>query len=661
MTAHSIILTWLEKELFEGNLRLGQDLPDDRTIATATGLTHSAAREGLKHLEDMGIVRLYEGRKKTIISQLVEDPVASAAPALRLHTAQAKYPVRDLVQARMLIEGWAAENADAQHPAFAEAHEVLEAMQEPNIGLGEFYELEVAFHVALVRASGNGLMSGLMGALRPGLFDYLMSIAGTSGLWSATTARLRSEHRAALDAIEFGDNGLAATLVRAQIRSEYEEAGIDLDAPRIPEVEEDPVSSLEPVTVDDTELFPKDPGFSVSPDLIEALNSIEPVAIPLGDAADETSEPLSEGQDAPDGAEPDAAYSAAVSDRGETQQLGPGVVAEASTLESEENRELPQREANAVESRKIPGELTTNTDELLVVRADKPGRRRSGTVSTPVHATVIKPVARKSQPTGIIGGQVAPASQQSNGADTDNILRAKPRPSAHLPSSAELMEQHKQRENTEHQRGFFSWRRKNRSASAEDAESTPESEKNQRATESSPEILGAAAQKPCETAPEPAVMPDAQLSAPATQEQETSPVEPLHETSLIQRPVEPDSTSEHADTQPQASQRTSKIKRFFGWGVNTDSTASVADASEENQHEVTDTETSGAVTASEPSSEVQQQVASVEDQPNHHEPEPSLADEPVSDSSPSSAKSPIAGKGATLSKNKGKKKKKRKR
>ena len=72
MAVHSTILEWLEKELFEGRLQLGQDLPDDKEIAEAVGATHSSTREALKHLEDMGVVLLYEGRKKTIITQLVK-------------------------------------------------------------------------------------------------------------------------------------------------------------------------------------------------------------------------------------------------------------------------------------------------------------------------------------------------------------------------------------------------------------------------------------------------------------------------------------------------------------------------------------------------------------------------------------------------------------
>ena len=37
MAIHRKILRWLENELFEGNIQLGQDLPNDSEIARAIG------------------------------------------------------------------------------------------------------------------------------------------------------------------------------------------------------------------------------------------------------------------------------------------------------------------------------------------------------------------------------------------------------------------------------------------------------------------------------------------------------------------------------------------------------------------------------------------------------------------------------------------------
>jgi len=83
LAIHRKILRWLENELTEGNLQLGQDLPDDQRIARAIGLGRSRTREGLKTLEDMDLVRLYSGKGKEIIAHLNEEPAMAAAEPLR--------------------------------------------------------------------------------------------------------------------------------------------------------------------------------------------------------------------------------------------------------------------------------------------------------------------------------------------------------------------------------------------------------------------------------------------------------------------------------------------------------------------------------------------------------------------------------------------------
>ena len=70
MAIHRKILRWLETELFEGNIQLGQSLPDDQRIAHAIGVGRSRTRDALKTLEDMELMRLYSGRGKEIIPYL---------------------------------------------------------------------------------------------------------------------------------------------------------------------------------------------------------------------------------------------------------------------------------------------------------------------------------------------------------------------------------------------------------------------------------------------------------------------------------------------------------------------------------------------------------------------------------------------------------------
>ena len=123
MAIHRKILRWLENELFEGNIQLGQDLPSDSEIARAIGVGRSRTREALRTLEDMDLVQLYNGRGKEILVHLSDEPASAASAALRLHMSSSRYPTRDLVQTRILLESWAIARIDPKTVSFVEMDE----------------------------------------------------------------------------------------------------------------------------------------------------------------------------------------------------------------------------------------------------------------------------------------------------------------------------------------------------------------------------------------------------------------------------------------------------------------------------------------------------------------------------------------------------------
>ena len=132
---HRKILRWLENELFEGNIQLGQDLPSDSEIARAIGVGRSRTREALRTLEDMDLVQLYNGRGKEMLVHLSDEPAAAASAALRLHMSSSRYPTRDLVQTRILLESWAIARIDPKTASFAEMDEVLEQMEDFDLSI----------------------------------------------------------------------------------------------------------------------------------------------------------------------------------------------------------------------------------------------------------------------------------------------------------------------------------------------------------------------------------------------------------------------------------------------------------------------------------------------------------------------------------------------
>lgn len=286
MAIHRKILRWLENELFEGNIQLGQDLPSDSEIARAIGVGRSRTREALRTLEDMDLVQLYNGRGKEMLVHLSDEPAAAASAALRLHMSSSRYPTRDLVQTRILLESWAIARIDPKTVSFAEMDEVLEQMEDFDLSIRDFLELLLTFHHQVMRCGGNELLVGLLASVRQPSFESMLSLVGRMPLWSSAVERLRAESRAIAEALKAGDAATARAMVIGQLRGMYADAGIDLEqeATSANGLPGEPIASeFAPVDVDEfaaddfDDLLQDDPSFADA----EALPAADaPVAAP---------------------------------------------------------------------------------------------------------------------------------------------------------------------------------------------------------------------------------------------------------------------------------------------------------------------------------------------------------------------------------------------
>ena len=296
MAIHRKILRWLENELFEGNIQLGQDLPSDSEIARAIGVGRSRTREALRTLEDMDLVQLYNGRGKEMLVHLSDEPAAAASAALRLHMSSSRYPTRDLVQTRILLESWAIARIDPKTASFVEMDEVLEQMEDFDLSIRDFLELLLTFHHQVMRCAGNELLVGLLASVRQPSFESMLSLVGRMPLWSSAVERLRAESRAIAEALKAGDAATARAMVIGQLRGMYADAGIDLEqeATSANGLPGEPIASeFAPVDVDEfaaddfDDLLQDDPSFADAEALpaadapVAAPASVEPAVEPV--------------------------------------------------------------------------------------------------------------------------------------------------------------------------------------------------------------------------------------------------------------------------------------------------------------------------------------------------------------------------------------------
>ena len=298
MAIHRKILRWLENELFEGNIQLGQDLPSDSEIARAIGVGRSRTREALRTLEDMDLVQLYNGRGKEILVHLSDEPASAASAALRLHMSSSRYPTRDLVQTRILLESWAIARIDPKTASFAEMDEVLAQMEDFDLSIRDFLELLLTFHHQVMRCAGNELLVGLLASVRQPSFESMLSLVGRMPLWSSAVERLRAESRAIAEALKAGDSATARAMVIGQLRGMYADAGIDLEqeATSANGLPGEPIASeFAPVEVDEfaaddfDDLMQDDASFA-DMGALPAADAPEPVVEPAVEAPAESAQ-----------------------------------------------------------------------------------------------------------------------------------------------------------------------------------------------------------------------------------------------------------------------------------------------------------------------------------------------------------------------------------
>jgi DNA-binding FadR family transcriptional regulator len=226
MRTHEQVVAEIESRLISGALKAGDRLPPERQFAEALGVSRGAVREALRILEAIGVVEAGTGSGPTSGSVIVKDSVAGMAMVMRVHLQLASFSHDDLVEVRLLIERLAARKAATTATAddVAELRSLVEQMRGVHT-TATYNDLDAAFHVRIVRASGNALAAVLMAAMREALRQAMVTAFGSLDDVAATMAKLTDEHAAIVDAIAAHDGELATELVATHIVDFYRAIG----------------------------------------------------------------------------------------------------------------------------------------------------------------------------------------------------------------------------------------------------------------------------------------------------------------------------------------------------------------------------------------------------------------------------------------------------
>jgi DNA-binding FadR family transcriptional regulator len=192
-----------------GEIGPGQRLPSERDLAKHLGVSRAVVREAMIALELAGLVEVRTGS-----GAYVREPPLALPASINGGSSPS-----DILEARMLIEGEtaarAAESASAAEIEIISAT-VAEMAHEHDAGR-PWSGADLAFHVAIARATGNAALAGVVERLwqeqHGAVFALLSERVRLSENWAPTIAG----HRAVLAAIRDRKPAAAKRAMRAHL------------------------------------------------------------------------------------------------------------------------------------------------------------------------------------------------------------------------------------------------------------------------------------------------------------------------------------------------------------------------------------------------------------------------------------------------------------
>lgn len=211
--AHEYVAEQIRRYIALRLIKPGEALPAERELAGMFGVGRPTIQHALRMLEAAGLVEARRGRLGgTFITHPAEDSLA--ADDLIVRVMRQRKELEDLLLYRSIIEP-----AVARVAAATRRNADLAAMRRAILGMAaagsepDYMRHDTDFHMAVARATGNGLLTRAIEEIRMRLNDA-MTLLPESDAWHV---RISGEHEELLEAIERGDADSAETVMQEHV------------------------------------------------------------------------------------------------------------------------------------------------------------------------------------------------------------------------------------------------------------------------------------------------------------------------------------------------------------------------------------------------------------------------------------------------------------
>jgi DNA-binding FadR family transcriptional regulator len=207
--------------IVSGELAPGARIPKETALTEQYEISRGVARECLRGLEERGLVKVRHGSATTVNPREAWDLFDADVIAAALGGAAAVSLLGEYLECRRMIEiagaGLAAGRATDEHvarlQACLDAMKTAVARRRARDQERDYHEADVAFHLALVQATGNDALVSLVRRIDGALLAARYPLARPA----YRRTRAIPEHEAILAAVRAGDEAAAREAMRTHL------------------------------------------------------------------------------------------------------------------------------------------------------------------------------------------------------------------------------------------------------------------------------------------------------------------------------------------------------------------------------------------------------------------------------------------------------------
>jgi GntR family transcriptional regulator, transcriptional repressor for pyruvate dehydrogenase complex len=206
------VVAQIETQILNSTLRPGDRLPNERELADQFRVSRTVIREAVKTLREKGLISSEQGRGTFVTDGTSRAARDSLGRMMQIGTIER---AGDLVEAREMLEPEIAALAStrATPQDLTNLNACVEMMDRTINDANAFIEADLAFHLALARATQNAFIPTLLDPIVDLLREHRKKIFLVNG-----APRGQSHHKKIFKAIVARDPDAARAAMRAHLK-----------------------------------------------------------------------------------------------------------------------------------------------------------------------------------------------------------------------------------------------------------------------------------------------------------------------------------------------------------------------------------------------------------------------------------------------------------